>query len=149
MYDSFYASVECPHCGKPLREEYPTKLRSKPNASYFTVGDRFEFDMAEARASGYFVLERPAGDTVRIGQVREDSTCGHWPGWAEVVIERDVITSIRAIVLDAVAFDRLHLIDDEAGHYIAAALGAEPYPDFDRLPELGRAWLAEDPAREL
>jgi len=91
---------------------------------------------------------QPVATPTHICQLWYCARCRRNGNWAEVVIT-DIIERIIAIRLNFAALQRLHLLDEDAAGWMADATGRDPIEHRNELVPSTRAWLAEDPAREL
>jgi predicted RNA-binding Zn-ribbon protein involved in translation (DUF1610 family) len=125
-FDYFVAELPCPTCGTvtpaTIATGMQTKLRAEPELAAFGVGDRFEFDFADAADAGYLVLRQPQ-DGVRIVQTWSCPECGAPREWAEIEVRDDVITAIRRVELAPPTLARAQLVSDDAKDDVAEWLG--------------------------
>ena len=129
-FDFFVAALPCPGGSLTPADTstgMQTQLRAQPELAAFGVGDRFEFDFADAPRAGYLRLREPADGTVRILQTW---ACPGAPrNWAEIEWRDGVILAIRAVGFDD-ALTRAQLVADDAKEDVAEGLGLRSAHDL-------------------
>jgi hypothetical protein len=152
VYDFFVAPLRCPRCDQVSPADNRTNIQTKLRGerAYLVqlgVGDRIAYELADAAGWGYLVVHPPV-QPVHFGQMWECPYCHHYPNWAEVSIAGDRIEQIEAVPLNGATLARLHFLDEDAGAFIAEAVGRELTEAWDDLVPLLREYL-ETPGREL
>jgi len=152
VFDFFVAPLRCPRCGRVSPADGSTNIQTKlrgerADLTELRVGDRIAYELADAAGWGYLVVQPPV-QPVHFGQMWECPYCYHYPNWAEVTIAGEHIEQIEAVPLDGATLARLHFLDEDAGAFIAEAVGRELTEAWDDLVSLLHGYL-ETPGREL